>query len=925
MKRLLLLGLITALFITSFASEKKSSISNTQGLRKASTANEMVLTPTLDGFVRQQQGDFVSNSANAELKKQTGYNREVYLNFDFSNLTINAKTAKLRLFCQSFDKYSEPTLSVYCIPEYQTTGLTWTTRPTLPVATASIAINQFEYTNAWLEWNITPFLATVLATQSKQATIVVVISSGNDALLKLSMSESITNTPSILLTDVEPINGGGVSTSIKMPTIFSDNMVIQRDKPIKVWGEVLSNAPVAITFDGTIYNTQCDVNGKFLTSLPSKSASSAIYSMTIAANNESVSYNNLVMGDVYLCGGQSNMAFKVGTAKADQLADAKADANYPNLRFFEVAKIVNGGVLTGDIDKPWKSAIPERVIDWSAVAFFVGRDLHKHLNIPIGLINVSHGGAPSDAFISPDAYANDPVLNAAKKPDGVGIYSYYQTPSSLYNAMVSKVIGYPIKAVLWYQAEGNAVLWQNYKTIFKGLIKDWRTQTAEPTLPWIFVQLPGFDPTGDPTFMTWAETRDIQLQVWKEDANSAMAVTCDLGEAANIHPTDKYTVAKRLLPCVKALVYGEQLIYKSPVYKSHVVSGNDLIVSFDNIGSGLKSVKEITEFEIAGTDKVYVAATATLLPDNRIQLNSASLTKPLYVRYAFRNFTSVSIYTKDSLSLPLSPFRSEISPQVVFPVVPSTEIPFSNINNAYASSTYSTDRSPIYALNGAGLVNNTTHEANVVSKAWHSIDNPFPHYFKIELKTAKDLTQMRIWNLNWSASYLNRGVKDIEIYVSESTVPIQDLAFSSPQWKKVMNYTMSQANALSTYEGELLNFPTVQLNAKWIGINILNSYNSTNGLTGISEIKLFSPGIVTSELSNFDIKESVVVQNKMVTLKSINEGVVQYSLFTLNGVKVLSGKLNQPPYSFSTDTLPKGCYMLNYNCGGMMKSAKVII
>ena len=175
-----------------------------------------------------------------------------------------------------------------------------------------------------------------------------------------------------------------------------------------------------------------------MTLIPPKSASSSSYILTVTANNEIQTYKNIVMGDVYLCGGQSNMAMYVSGSNADQLANAKADSNYPNLRFFEVAKIVSGGVLINAKDNPWKSALPERVVNWSAVAFFVGRDLHKHLNVPIGLINVSHGGAPSDAFISPEAYANDPVLNAAKRPNGIGIYSYYQSPSSLYNSMISK-------------------------------------------------------------------------------------------------------------------------------------------------------------------------------------------------------------------------------------------------------------------------------------------------------------------------------------------------------------------------------------------------------------------------------------------------------------------------------------------------------
>lgn len=650
--------LFLSVITLSFVGIVNAQVTSKAKAEKTIQFNEQVINPTVDGFVAQSSGVFNTTLSYADFKRYTGFNREVYLTYDFSNLTITANSAKLKIFCQSFDKFGDLNVSLYCLPEYQTTGLTWATRPTVSTAVASVWINKVDHANTFLEFDISSCLATILATQSKQATFVLKITSGNDPLVKLTMSESATNKPSIVLSDANPINGGA-NTAIKMPTLFADNMVLQRDKPIKVWGKVLPNLPVTITFDSQTYNTICDANGNFTTFLTSKSASASTYVLTVTSNNESFSFKNVIMGDVYLCGGQSNMAFYVSGSNPDQVANAVADSNYPNLRFFEVAKIVSGGFLINAPDNPWKSAIPERIVNWAAVAFFVGRDLHKDINVPIGLINVSHGGAPTDAFISPEAYANDPVLNAAKRPNATGIYNNYETPSSLFTSMISKVVGYPIKAVLWYQAEANATYWQSYKTLFKGLIKDWRTQFNDPTLPWLFVQLPSFDPSGDATKMTWAETRDIQLQVWKEDLNTGMAVAIDLGEATNIHPTDKYTVAKRMLPYVKSLVYGEQITHKSPIYKSHSVQGADLILTFDNLGSGLTAVKSITEFEIAGSDKVYKSAIATLLPDNKINLFNATVSNPVFARYAFLNFPTVSIFTTDTLPLPLSPFKTE--------------------------------------------------------------------------------------------------------------------------------------------------------------------------------------------------------------------------------------------------------------------------
>jgi len=237
--------------------------------------------------------------------------------------------------------------------------------------------------------------------------------------------------------------------SIKMPSVFSDYMVLQRDKPIRVWGEMQPGEVVSVVFNGETHHVQCDGNGKFNVFIPALGASDKSFSLSIMVADDTLTFHNVVMGDVFLCSGQSNMAFRVKNVTPDQLSDALSDADYPDLRLFDIAKVVSGGQLTGHTDKPWESATPERISDWSAIAFFFGRDLHKHINIPVGIINCSQGGALSEAFISPEAYASDSLLNAAKRSGETGIYQYYRSPSSLYKSMVSKIVGYPIKGVIW--------------------------------------------------------------------------------------------------------------------------------------------------------------------------------------------------------------------------------------------------------------------------------------------------------------------------------------------------------------------------------------------------------------------------------------------------------------------------------------------
>jgi sialate O-acetylesterase len=885
------------------------------------TASEQQLFPVLDGFLRQQQKDFVSNLSYGELKKISNFARQIYLDFDFGSVAVGMKTAKLRVYCQSFDKYGEPTVSAYCLPGYQTAGLTWDARPSLPEETAAVEINRMEHTNTWLEWDLSAFLPVILAKADKTASIVLAITLGNDALVKLAMSENGAYAPYILLTDEEPATGN--HSIIKMPTVFSDNMVIQRDKPIKVWGEALPNEAVAVRFNDIDYQTQCGGDGKFSFTLPSLGASEAEYTMTVTAGGESFACNNIVMGDVFIFGGQSNMAFSIGSAAPEQLAEAVANANYPNLRFFEVAKIVSGGVLTGEKDKKWKSSIPERIPTWSAIAFFLGRDLHKHAEVPVGLINVSHGGATCDAFISPEAYLSDPELNAAKCPDGTGIYQYYTTPSSLYNQMIYKVAGYPAKGFVWYQGESNAKYWNKFKTVFQGLIKDWRTQWGDANLPFLFVQLPAYERTDEPNGFSWAEIRDAQLQTWQETANTGMVVTVDAGDPGNIHPTDKYTVAKRLLPYARALVYNEQVNHKSPIYKSHEVIGNELFVTFDNITENLVAVKEITEFEICGADGVYRTAAAVILPDNRIKLNNAAISAPEHVRYAWKNNTTISLFTSDS-RLPLSPFRSARTTVAESNLV---EIPFDDIQDAYASSTYS-GRLPLYAVNGAGLLNNTTHEASMMSKAWHSELVNFPVRFLIELKTPKDITTLRIWNLNWTSAYLNRGAKDIEIYTSTSGEALENEAFTSPVWEKVHSCSLQQATGDASCLGELHKIAAVAYGVKWAGINILNNHaGNSSGYTGLSEVKLYSSAFggageqIRREYAEWS---DISVRGKTIVVESRTDTPLVFALYSSQGACLKAQKIN-PQESVEMNVPQNGFYIVRLMAGDKKRNIKVMI
>ncbi len=298
------------------ATTKNPLISFNTTTDRAIALNEQLIQPTVDGYVAQSGGTFNTTFTYSELKRLSNFNREMYLVFDLSNPTVTANAAKLKIFCQTFDKYADLQLSLYCLPDNQVSGLTWATRPTVATPIATKWINQVEHSGVWLEFEVSSFLPTILASQTKQATFVLKITNGNDALVKFSTNENTNNKPSIVLSDEKPLNLGAQST-LKMPILFSDNMVLQRDKPIRIWGEVLPNQSVTITFDGQTTLTTSGTDGKFSTFLPAKSASTTSYTLSVSSNNETFSYSNVVMGDVYLCGGQSNMALTVNATQPD--------------------------------------------------------------------------------------------------------------------------------------------------------------------------------------------------------------------------------------------------------------------------------------------------------------------------------------------------------------------------------------------------------------------------------------------------------------------------------------------------------------------------------------------------------------------------------------------------------------------------------
>ena len=314
----------------------------------------------------------------------------------------------------------------------------------------------------------------------------------------------------------------------------------------------------------------------------------------------------------------------------------------------------------------WWVCTPQSVPDFSAVGYFFGRNLNEHLKVPIGLIHTSWGGTVAETWMSPEAIAADPDFSAmleklksvdmnAKK---VGPNEY---PTLLYNGMLNPIIPYGIRGAIWYQGESNAGRAQQYKRVFPAMIKDWRTKWNQGSFPFLFVQLANFEkPVAEPAESDWAELREAQTQTLQLE-NTGMATTIDVGEAGTIHPLDKQTVGYRLSLAARKVAYGENLVYTGPTYKSMKIEGNKIMITFDQVGEGLKVIDKygyIKGFTIAAKEGSFKWAKANVINSNTVVVTSDAIDNPADVRYGWaKNPDDLNL--TNSEGLPANPFRTD--------------------------------------------------------------------------------------------------------------------------------------------------------------------------------------------------------------------------------------------------------------------------
>jgi len=457
-----------------------------------------------------------------------------------------------------------------------------------------------------------------------------------------------------------------VSAEVKMPALFGDGMVLQQGKPIPVWGWADGEQKVTVAFAGQEESATADKDGKWTLTLDAAKACSTAAAMTVTAGDQELKINDILVGEVWLCSGQSNMEMTAGGCNSPE---DMASADLPLIRTIKVPHTPSPKPLD-DFTGSWTACSPDTAPRFTAVGLFFARQIHKELDVPVGLVNSSWGGTRVEPWTPPCGFAAVPELKEIA--EGTYTAKSHQEPTVLYNGMISPLIPYAIRGALWYQGESNGGEGVSYYHKKQALIGGWRGLWKQGDFPFYFVQLANFrSPTELPQGGDgWAKLREAQVSTLQV-ANTGMAVIIDIGEARDIHPKNKQDVGKRLALWALAKDYGkEDLVYSGPLYKGMKVEGNKIRVSFDHVGSGLmvgkKEGRQPTREDAGGELKWFSIADAqqnwhwakAVVDGDTVVVSSDQVEAPVAVRYAFTmNPEGCNLYNKEGL--PASPFRTD--------------------------------------------------------------------------------------------------------------------------------------------------------------------------------------------------------------------------------------------------------------------------
>ena len=504
---------------------------------------------------------------------------------------------------------------------------------------------------------------------------------------------------------------------VTLAPLFTDGAVLQRDQPVPVWGRAARGEKVAVSFAGQRQEATADAEGRWIVYLAALPASAQGASLTVQGANTIV-VNDVVVGEVWLCSGQSNMEWTV--ARAADAPREIAAANFPLLRHVRIEHAVATAPAETVKTGGWQSANPQTVGAFTAVGYFFARDLHQRLQVPVGLVHSSWGGTPVESWMSAAAFASNPAFKvvaerwqqnladfparqaayeaalaewtkaqaaakqaasrapAATKQSGAksspAPLAEWQrknprpraprgpgdpwTPSGLFNGMINPLLPYALRGAIWYQGESNAERAGEYHALFAAMITSWRAHFGQGDFPFFWVSLAnyGVPADGGEKGLSYAWLRDAQTRTLTLP-NTGQALAIDIGDPKDIHPTNKQEVGRRLALLAKNRVYDIVVDDTGPTFVSATREGAGLRVRFNHAGGGLVAHhKPVQSLELAGPDRVFHPAEGRIERDTLL-VKSAAVREPVAVRYAWRNAPEANLY--NGAGLPAVPFRSD--------------------------------------------------------------------------------------------------------------------------------------------------------------------------------------------------------------------------------------------------------------------------
>jgi len=490
---------------------------------------------------------------------------------------------------------------------------------------------------------------------------------------------------------------------VKLPRIFGSHMVLQQGQKDRVWGTAAPGEPVSVTIDYQEKRATAGSDGKWSVTLDPMMVGGP-HTMTVKGRNNTVTFDDVLIGEVWLCSGQSNMGWNVEQANDGDLESRTA--KYSKIRLISVPNLGTQEPQDDFRGAGWELCNPQTVKQFSAVGYFFGRQLYQTLGVPIGLIDDAWGGSACEAWIRRDLLKGDeaykPLMErweqmekdaeksnadfqkrldewkvAAEKARSEGTpeprrpqqanspMTGNARPANIYNGVLKPTIGYGMRGAIWYQGESNAGRAYQYRDMFPLMIKSWRDEWKIGDFPFYWVQLADYRAEkADPAESDWAELREAQTLTMSKLPNTGEAVIIDLGEDKDIHPRNKQDVAKRLARWALARDYGIDIPYHSPSFKSMERNGNKITLTFHHVGAGLLTFDVVPPvgFAVATNDRKFTWAKGRLVGTDKIEVWSDEVSEPVAVRYAWADNPVCNVYSRGGL--PLTPFRTDDWPGV---------------------------------------------------------------------------------------------------------------------------------------------------------------------------------------------------------------------------------------------------------------------